>query len=214
MVTELQPNMWYTMYQVFGESLHSLDRLWTKEEDGLFGLLTLLRQGTSLQDSATFKGSEFIPSFDFEAFLLEQLAKTYDGESIYFPVDSPSYANITRIQAATALEVRTGKYSPVEFIINPVLEEDLTGEFFVSTMPGHTSPSGAGIRAREYRYRMLLRSKKGIYVSDMPAIFVEDAAPYIVFSRWHPPNPERLGLLYVPLEYQKVAPLEIMLQEK
>src|SRR3989338_4251057 len=98
----------------------------------------------------------------------------------------PSYGAITGIYgSATALSVRTGRYSPLDFMINPVLEEDLIGEFFVSTMPSHVDPGGNGKKAKKYRYNLLLKSEKGIFVSGVPAVFDEDGSlPYIVFNRW------------------------------
>lgn len=216
MATEIQPNRWYTMYRAFGDSLFSLDNFWTKEGDKLIISEDAICQIKKLQDSATFKSNKFFPIFDFESFSLEVLAKTTDGESIHFPVDKPSYADITGISGSTkTLEVRTGKYSPLDFMIDPVLDEDLIGEFFISQRPSNILPDGGGTKAKNYRYQMLLRSDKGIFVSDKPAVFDgEHPLPYVIFSEWNPINSQRNGMLYVPLEYKKVAPLEIMLQEK
>ena len=216
MVVEMQPNRWYTMYEVFGDSLFSLDRFWTKEGDKLIISEDAISQTKKLQDSATFKGSKLFPIFDLESFSLENLTRTHDEEPIYFPVGQPSYADVVGISGPTkTLEVRTGRYSPLDFMVDPVLNEDLIGEFFISQRPSHVLPDGKGIKAKNYKYQMLLRSGKGIFVSDKPAVFDgEHPLPYVVFNEWSPINSQRNGVLYVPLEYKKVAPLEIMLQEK
>ena len=216
MAIEKQPNTWYTMYQAFGDSLFELDRFWTKEEDETAVLPTRISQESGLQNSATFKGSKFSPIFGQEYLSLDQLARTDDGEPIYFPADKPSYADITgTYRSAAGLAVLTGRYSPLDFMIDPVLKEDLIGDFFTSTLPDHIDPSGNGMKAKQYRYRLLLKSENGIFVSDVPAVFDEgNPEPYIGFTRWHPLNHEGKGLLYVPLEYRKITPLEIMLQER
>ncbi|MEK6949553.1 MAG: hypothetical protein AABX34_04980 [Nanoarchaeota archaeon] len=216
MATEMQPNRLYTMYQAFGDSLFALDRFWTKEGDKLITSEDAISQTKKLQDSATFKGSKFFPIFDLESLSLEQLTRTADGEPIYFPADKPSYGDITGTYgSATGLAVRTGRYSPLDFMIDPVLNEDLIGEFFISQRPSHVLPDGRGIKVKNYRYKMLLRSGKDIFVSDKPAVFDgEHPLPYVIFNEWSPINFQQNGMPYIPLEYKKVGPLEIMLQQK
>mgnify|MGYP001576880192 FL=1 len=215
MATEIQPNRGYTMYQAFGDSLLVLDRLRIGEGDELITPEEKIFKTIELQGSATFKGSRFFPMFDFESLSLEQLTRTADGDRIYFPVDKPSYTDIVEISGSTNIEVRTGRYSQLDFMIGTVLEEDLIGDFFVSTLTSDVDSSGKGTKAKQYEYRLLLKSENGTFVSEMPAIFDEDGSlPYVLFDRWHPLNSGKPGLLYVPLEYQKVAPLEIMLARK
>jgi len=216
MTIQMQPNRWYTLYQVFGDSLFALDRLWTKEEEALAMLQSRLIQMKDLSDHATFKGSKFTIGLDLESISLGNITETDDGEPIYFPVDRPTIASIVGVcGSARSIAARTGQYAELDFMIDPVLEEDLIGEFFISQRPSHLLPDGRGTKAKNYRYQMLLRSDKGIFVSDKPAVFDEDnSLPYVIFGVWRPINSQRDGKLYLPLEYKTAAPLEIMLQEK
>ncbi len=217
MPVEIQPNTWYTLYQVFGDSLFALDRFWAKEEEASAMLQSRLTQMKELSGCATFKGSKFTIGLDLESISLEKITETDDGEPIYFPVDRPTIADIAGVyESARSIVARTGQYAELDFMIDPALKEDMLGEFFISRRPSHLLPDGkGGMKAKAYRYQLLLKSDKGIYVSDKPAVFDgEHPLPYIVFNEWSPVNSQQNGRLYVPLEYKQAALLEIMLQEK
>src|SRR3989338_4315039 len=167
-MNKIKPDKWYLLGDVFGKGLRNLDDHWSKKDDIIDGILSLLFRGDL---SAKFKGSKFSMSFDHESFSVDIFAETDSKIPIYFPSVKPIPDDIKGVFAYSgSLSVRTQNYGELWFGIDPPLEEDITGEFF-KYKDIHDRDHDIWDMAKKYRYRLILKSGSDIWVSDAPAIF-------------------------------------------
>lgn len=188
----IELNTWYNLYQVFGDNLFNLDRHWIKEDSPEKRLEAILLQDPYI---ASFKGYDFVMQFGSEHISLEKLSRTPEGKRIYYPVDTPTLGDMEGVHHGKTEHFRTRKFAEVIFGVSGIPEEDRTGE--------------------QYRYKLILRSDNGSFISEAEVGFDEkDNTPYGYFLDWYPENSVENGELCLPLDYHKVARIEIMLTER
>lgn len=218
---EIGSNTWYTLYQVFGDSLFSLDKSsWGHEEHPGKTVLDRLLQESEYR--AQFKDSEFSMQLTGVGFKLENLTQNKYGEPLYFPLDEPNYGDIQGVreldltipEGLTRLEyseLLVGRFWAVQFLTNPIPDHDMVGVPYIEQDP----ISGVSEAVRRYRYRLLLRSERGVFTSTSPVLLPTDSFPSscVLFHYWRQSDLGKAGRLCVPAQYQKLAPVEIMLQE-
>ena len=180
----------------------------------------------SLDDlfSARFNGSKL--GLDFANATISRLNPKVDvyGRVVHYPLGRPgnsAYEDIRELKWAAG-------YKRLTFdIVNPRLE-DATNEQFL-----YESFDEVHVTARPYNFRMLLKSKNDVWVSDPPLklniitvykavevggelIVDPEPSPYneVSFGLWTPENGGEVGPAYVPENKDKISQLEIMLQEK
>lgn len=210
MVNEIQPNRWYNLYQVFGDNLFNIDKhhINRPELDGeLEEILHLEMQQRLI---ATFKGGKLEPDFEHQDFSLNDLSRTESGEPIYFPVETPKLGDFEgfRTLPLQVARPKIGNYASLLFAMHGIPEEDLIGEVEVINTPLGEE------KLQAYRYQFVLRTERGTFASESGASVNEEGTGTALFYYWRPISSNKIGRLYVPMEYQKIASLEIMLQQK
>ncbi len=204
---EIISNRWYTLYEAFGDSLFDIDRHWMKENSSGKRLLSKLSQ----RFTTTFKDGELWIDFEWQHFSLDDLSKTHSGEHIHFPIEKPNFGYFEgfRTFPSGATRPQIGNYAELRFSIKGALQEDLVGE-----AQEYTDIFGEKYKSQTYGYRFALKAIHGIFVSDGEASFQKNGPIYVLFYKWRPIDSEQTCVLYAPLEYQKLAPVEIMLQQR
>lgn len=192
----ITPNMWYSLDNVFGPKLLILDRSWTKQEDPRVRVLSASFDTVS----TSFKDSRFEMEINWEELSTQQLTKTDEGQEIHYLCDSPVWGDVVSVHASQdSSSLRTNKFTPLQFFIDPASEEDIT----------------KGVNGESYRYKLLLKSERGVYTARTSVVRADpyDPSPMIRFDEWYPPNLQDLVVVHVPLDSRKVKNLEIMLEE-
>lgn len=211
---EIQPDRWYSLGSIFGKSLVSIDKFRqllqsqpiaiearekpTPEYDLNFMLLA------SEIMEADFRGGRLTLDMDYY----------YQREGQYFPLDIPQSEDMDKLREFSGKPmVGSTKFGALGLILRHVRDRDLYG---VPT----PNPNDNSLIERDYRFRMFLRSHKGVYRDDARAVLAyRDNEVGIIptsvhFDEWIEENSNTNGTLIVPREAAKIATLEIMLQTK
>lgn len=229
---EIKPNEWYTLGAVFEEELNRIDRYRHKLMEGKIDF-----QSDFVFDSPfTFKNSSFTLMIGNGIFSDESLT-SYRGQPIYYPLDIPDLSDVSSISTTDEAEIQqhplrhllsketikfladresqivSNGFGELSFLIVPARREDLIGQ------PYHDKDyDNLGTMVQQYRYQLNLRSPMGAFASEtlVPNDWtkVPETIPSAYFSSWLPLDSTAKGLLYVPLDSQKLSSLEIMLEEK
>ncbi|HIH17297.1 MAG TPA: hypothetical protein HA282_00010 [Nanoarchaeota archaeon] len=240
-MVEIQPNIWYSLEEIFGDSLGILDEHIVKQEPSQVtnsgdrienankgvkqgGVLDRISKAMKQQEGlsySSFEGGNFEIGLEFEKYLIGDISKTCDGDIIYFPCGQPTKSDIRGFVISPdgdLTKARTFQYAQTFFTISPVKEEDLVSGFYE-----HRNPSDTGKiddLVRDYKYILHLRTEAGEFVSEDPVGFFdsvfegEGKIPYANFKNWRPVGRKEGGVLYLPLESKRVASLELKLAEK
>lgn len=257
MANEIKPNIWYNLGQFFGDKpvernfeLHegnplssgvpfeTIDRQF-RDIARMYGVDLEEREREIMKNlsidsffDAKFRGSYFILDLFRSADLTEDLTADADtGRKAYFPLEEPNRNNTKLFRDGNKAHRSLDGYAGLDFSIFLPSENDTRGEEFMHESLDHNEP----VRAKPYNFRLLIKSDKGIWVSDAPLqpnafrayrveligndlIVPQEPQPHdyhdIRFNVWIPDGGWEPGSLYVPEDKGKLSKLEIMLQEK
>jgi hypothetical protein len=143
-----------------------------------------------------------------------------EGDDGNYPYTTPSTIDLDTIHNYRGKkQAGLSKFEQLAVMILPIAEEDCIGP------PSFIEGSKSLEFKREYKFRILLRSPNGLYISDAPVVstphnLIDEALPdsvYInsaVFDMWKNTNSDKVAPLIVPLESAVLSPLEIMVQTK
>ena len=219
-MVEIQPNIWYSLEEIFGDSLGILDEHIVKQEpsptadrgdrienankrvkqDGVLDRISKAMKQQEGLSCSSFEGGNFEIGLEFEKYLVGDVSKTCDGDIIYFPCGRPSKSDIKGFVISPdgdLVKARTFQYAQIFFTISPVKEECLISGFY-----RHRNPSDTGKfddLVRDYKYSLHLRTERGEFVSEDPVGFFESVfddegkISYANFKNWRPLNAKEGG---------------------
>ena len=198
----IEPNKWYTLDELFGSNLvaiHFYRDAKHKSELGerVLGIFSAEKLMENL--SATFSGIKLKMEFDNVNFSPDSPNQSRTGKRIYYPLEQ-----------ATGSELDRKNYGNLRFKLDGIPDTDLIGQPIFDK---------EGYPEWNYKYKMLIRSLNGIFISEDKAYSPSKELAFpqgrlLYFKNWKPNGSDETGLIYVPLFSHKLSPLEIMLQEK